>query len=162
MMSISSLPVFPLAHFLSCLVDLFPFLINHIRSHWIFFPFTVSILQQLQQLHFLFEQRLFLNLSIVLSLFLTIFYFHWSNIEFSHVLILPWLIPRMIDIQQPSHKARAPQIVHGKIATPLILVLEPTKATRLARLLISRELKPDGFAVLGEYCDDVAFGEVKG
>ena len=71
------------------------------------------------------------------------------------------LVNGVIHIQLSSQDLCTAEIVDGKIGTPLIGVLEPSKATALASFAVTGELDKCGLAVLREDCDDVAFVELE-
>lgn len=78
------------------------------------------------------------------------------------ILVVPELVPRMVDPDEPASYLRASDVIHGQVCAPLVLVLQPAEPAALARLLVARELDVDGFAVLAEDGDDVAFREGEG
>lgn len=78
------------------------------------------------------------------------------------ILVIPRLIPRVVDADQATANVRAPEVVDGEIRRPLVLVLEPAESLALARLGIARQLEEDGLAKLREDGDDVAFGQLVG
>lgn len=77
------------------------------------------------------------------------------------VIVVLFLVARVVDGEQPPHDGCAAKIVNSQITAPLVLVLEPCEALALARLLVAHQAHPHGFAVLGEDCDDIAFGKVE-
>lgn len=79
-----------------------------------------------------------------------------------HVLVVPRLVPRMVDADHAAVDGRAAQVVHGKVCAALVLVLEPAEAARLARLLVAGELEEGRLAELREDGDDVALAELVG
>lgn len=79
-----------------------------------------------------------------------------------HVLVVPGLVPRVVDADHAAVDGRATQIVDGEVGAALVLVLEPAEAARLTRLLVAGELEEGRLAELREDCDDVALAELVG
>lgn len=79
-----------------------------------------------------------------------------------HVLVVPGLIPRVVDADHAAVYGGAAQVVDGEVGAALVLVLEPAEAARLARLLVAGELEEGRLAVLREDGDDVALAELVG
>lgn len=79
-----------------------------------------------------------------------------------HVLVVPRLVPRVVDADHAAVDGRAAQVVHDEVGAALVLVLEPAEAARLARLLVAGELEEGRLSELGEDGDDVALAELVG
>lgn len=77
-----------------------------------------------------------------------------------HVLVVPGLVPRVVDADHAAVDGRAAQVVDGEVGAALVLVLEPAEAARLARLLVAGELEEGRLAVLREDGDDVTLAEL--
>lgn len=83
-----------------------------------------------------------------------------ANFAFLGILVVARLVPCMVYPNESPANLSAPEVVDGQVGATLVLVLQPSEALRLARLLIANHLEEDGFAKLREYGDDVAFGEL--
>lgn len=79
-----------------------------------------------------------------------------------HVLVVPGLVPRMVDADHAAIDGRAAQVVDGEVGAALVLVLEPAEAARLARLLVAGELEEGRLAELREDGDYIALAELVG
>lgn len=77
-----------------------------------------------------------------------------------HILVVPGLVPRVVDADHAAVYGSAAQIVDGEVGAALVLILEPAEAARLARLLVAGELEKGRLAVLGEDGDDIALTEL--
>ena len=77
------------------------------------------------------------------------------------VLVVPFLVPRMINFQLSSKNGRPTQVVDRKVGAPLIFVFEECEAFALSRFPVSHEFHPNGLAVLREYRNDIAFGKIE-
>lgn len=125
------------------------------------------ILNKLRQLHLLLNHRPpLLTLTFIrfapLPPALTIIFFNLLrkiNPLFRFVVFL--LVSSMVDLQCPPHDHGAAQIVHGQICAPLILVLQKRETFGFAGLLVANEINVRRFAILGEYGDYVALGELE-
>lgn len=80
--------------------------------------------------------------------------------ELGRVLVVPRLVPRVVDADQAAGDVGAAEVVHGEVAAALVLVLEPAEPLAPPRLLVPRELEEHGLAVLREDGDDVALGQL--
>lgn len=85
-----------------------------------------------------------------------------ANSALFQVLVVSRLVPCVIHAHHTASDLRAAEVVHGQVRAALVLVLEPTEASALAGFAVARQLQEDGLAELGEDCDDIAFGELKG
>lgn len=77
-----------------------------------------------------------------------------------HILVVPRLVPRVVDADHAAVYGGTAQIVDGEVGAALVLVFEPAEAARLARFLIAGELEKGRLAILGEDGDDIALTEL--
>lgn len=84
-----------------------------------------------------------------------------TNVAFILIFVISFLIACVIDCKHFTHDCCAAEIVDGQVATPLILIFEPSKAPALAGLFVAHQTNPDGLAILGENGNDVSFGQVE-
>lgn len=139
--------------------DLGLLLLNQIRLHRIL---IVGIAHEFRQLLLLLQQwsrHLWALTPPLLSRGLLV-----SSVKIDIVLrflsVLP-LVSRVINPQYPSHDFCSSEIIHRQVRTSLIFIFEKTEAFAFPALLVAHEIDVDGFAVLAEDSDDVAFGEVE-
>lgn len=57
------------------------------------------------------------------------------------VLVVPFLVPCMVDSEQPAQNIGTRQIVHGQIATALVFVFQKGKTFTLARLFVPDQIE---------------------
>lgn len=79
-----------------------------------------------------------------------------------YVLVVPGLVPRVVNADHAAVYGGAAQVVHREVGAALVLVLEPAEAARLARLLVAGELEEGRLAVLREDGYDIALAELVG
>jgi hypothetical protein len=158
---------------LPCSVDLLPLLLNKVLLHGIV---IVMICNQAGKLPLLNQHRpsaLILSVRIrhlrsclVLSTasFRSLSALHVlpTHLAVIQILIVSGLISCMIDADYPVADRCATKIVDCEVCAPLILVLEPTEAATLSRLLVPCELKENWLTKLAENGDNVAFRKLVG
>lgn len=64
----------------------------------------------------------------------------------------------MVHTNEATTNLCSAKVVDCQIGAPLILIFEPSKALRLARLFVANEFEKDRLPKLGENCYDIAFG----
>lgn len=78
------------------------------------------------------------------------------------VLVVPRLVPRVVDADEAAPDSGAAEVVNGQVGAALVLIFEPAEAAALARVAVARQLEEGRLAVLREDGDDVALGELEG
>lgn len=96
-----------------------------------------------------------------LGLPLPLLYVLPPHLALLEVLVVPRLVPGVVDAHHAAPDGRAAEVVDGQVRAALVLVLEPAEAAALARLAFARQLEEDGLAELRENGDDVALGELE-
>lgn len=100
--------------------------------------------------------------TIALLLPLSALYVFPPNLALLGVIVVPRLVPRVVDTDKAAADSGAAEVVDGQVGAALVLILEPAEAAALARVAVARQLEEGRFAVLREDGDDVALGELEG
>jgi hypothetical protein len=162
-------PLSPLLLSSQRLVNFFLLLVHQECLHGVV---VVMLGNQLLQIPLLFQHRSILFLIVITVVIIALFgqpfrstllaaHIFPSDLALLGVIVIAWLISRMVNPDHPTADSCAAEIVNREVGTPLVLVLEPPEAARLACLLVASEFEKCRFAELREDRQNVSLGELK-
>lgn len=138
--------------------NLLSLLLHQILLHRII---VIVLPQQLLQLDFFLKQRPSLFLALLFA-FPTGRPALQTPLPLLFLLAVSPLVSRMVHLQNPPHHARATEIVHREVGRALVFIFQEGEPFAFAGFFVADEVDVGRLAELGEYGQDVAFGEVKG